>query len=138
MLAPPLRGGNMGMRHIKVTRFLAFTLLLPLLASAVGPPGGIPPVEAAPATDTGPGSTRTTTAARSAMSAGNPTVLQASTPTPTPTPQRATMVGEVGGIATGGAVLVQPTPSPTPCPTSGIAALHACIGNVAATGNFEP
>lgn len=126
------------MRHIRASRFIAFTLLLPLLASAVGPPGGIPPVEAAPATLTSPiaASTPATTAARSALSAGNTTVFQASTPTPTPTPQRTTLVGGLGGIATGGGVLTQPTPSPTPCPSSGISALHACVGNVVATGNF--
>src|SRR5262245_52957255 len=128
------------MRHIRVSRFVAFTLLLPLLASAMGPPGGIPPVEAATAIgpDGAPATAPNRTAAASALSAGNTAVFQASTPTPTPTPQHASLAGGVGSIGTGGAVFVQPTPSPTPCPTSGIAALHACIGNVVATANFGP
>ncbi len=128
------------MRNIRVSRFVAVTLMLPLLAWAVGPPGGIPPAEAAPATGTGPAQAGTpqTTAARIAQIGGNTTAPQPSTPTPTPTSQRATQVGGLGAIGTSGNVVSLPTPSPTPCPTgSGIAALHACVGNVvAATGSL--
>src|SRR5690349_510976 len=106
----------MAMRHIRASRLLAFTLLLPLLASALGPPGGIPAVEAAPATVTDPGSK----------------VFTASTPTPAPTPHQATQAGGLGVVG-GGNVYTFPTPTPTPCPSSGISALHGCLGNVVAT-----
>src|SRR4051812_31651373 len=106
------------MGHIRTSRLVAFTLVLPLLASAVGPPGGIPLVEAAPATAT-----------------GNTTVFQSSTPTPTPTPQHATVVG---GTGSGGSVFQLPTPSPTPCPTGGVTAVRACGTNGVASDNFGP
>ena len=77
-----------------------------------------------------------TTAARSAISAGNYHGAPGLDPD-AHTHAAARNAGQWTGLSLpAGNVFTLPTPSPTPCPTSGIAALHACMGNVVATGNF--